>query len=224
MKFNKIILTMAVMTFSIATMKAQITFGITAGAGMQNITGTDIAGNKVNNKVVPKFNIGAIVEFPVADDFFFQTGLRYASKGTKSTWNNGSGQAVTQNFNLSYLELPLHFLYKPLVGTGHVLLGFGPYIAYGVGGKVKTTGSGDMMIKYKNTVGAMDTTAIYFKPLELGADIFFGYEFVNHFSIQLDAQLGLTKINPVYSYITSDKAAIKNSGFGISLAYRFGGK
>ena len=42
--------------------------------------------------------------------------------------------------NLSYIEIPVNLLYKPVVGNGKLLLGFGPYIAYGIGGKYKTDG------------------------------------------------------------------------------------
>jgi hypothetical protein len=43
-------------------------------------------------------------------------------------------------YNLSYLELPLNFVYKGLLGTGYVMVGFGPYVGYGIMGKAKYVG------------------------------------------------------------------------------------
>ncbi len=39
--------------------------------------------------------------------------------------------------NLSYVEIPVNFIYKPELGTGRMVLGFGPYAAFAVGGKTK---------------------------------------------------------------------------------------
>ena len=104
--------------------------------------------------------------------------------------------------NLSYLELPLNLIYKPALGTGHLLLGFGPYVALGVGGKVKYEDGGSSQqqdVKFKNEVKASDAIDVaYFKPLDAGANFLVGYEFNNKLSFQLNTQLGLTKINPEY--------------------------
>ncbi len=35
------------------------------------------------------------------------------------------------------MELPVHVVYKPQLGTGKLIVGFGPYVAYGITGKVK---------------------------------------------------------------------------------------
>jgi hypothetical protein len=48
-----------------------------------------------------------------------------------------------------------------------------------------------------------------------------GYEFGNKVSFQLNTQLGLTKINPEYEGVSNDNSSAKNTGFGISLGYRF---
>jgi hypothetical protein len=38
---------------------------------------------------------------------------------------------------------------------------------------------------------------------------------------QFNTQLGLVKINPEYKILTDDKSVVKNTGFGLSLGYRF---
>jgi hypothetical protein len=39
--------------------------------------------------------------------------------------------------------------------------------------------------------------------------------------LQLDTQLGMLKINPEDKRISSDKSSVKNTGFGLSIGYRF---
>jgi hypothetical protein len=56
--------------------------------------------------------------------------------------------------------------------------------------------------------------------LDAGANMLAGYQFRNKISVQLNAQLGLTKINPEYEGAGNDKTSAKNTGFGFSLGYR----
>lgn len=62
---------------------------------------------------------------------------------------------------------------------------------------------------------------VYFKAFDAGANVFAGYEMANRIFFQLNTQLGLLKINPEDKRITNDETSIKNTGFGISLGYRF---
>ncbi len=115
----------------------------------------------------------------------------------------------------------MNLVYRSQVGNGHVLLGFGPYAALGVGGKVKVN-SESYDIKFKNKVtGSNGTGEVYLRPLDAGANIFFGYELSSGLFAQLNAQLGLLKLNPEYEGISDDDGSMKNTGFGVSLGYRF---
>ncbi len=62
---------------------------------------------------------------------------------------------------------------------------------------------------------------VYLRPLDAGANFLVGYEFGNRISFQLNAQLGLTKINSEYEGASNDKTSAKNTGFGFSLGFRF---
>jgi hypothetical protein len=57
--------------------------------------------------------------------------------------------------------------------------------------------------------------------MDAGANFLFGYEFANKVSFQLNAQLGLLKINPEYEGTTNDQTSAKNTGFGFSIGYKF---
>ena len=56
------------------------------------------------------------------------------------------------------------------------------------------------------------------KRFDAGANFLAGYEFSNKLSFQLNAGLGLVNILNTES---GDDAKLKNTGFGISLGYRF---
>ena len=200
-------------TFAIAaTSIAQTTFGVRAGVNFQNINGKDYDGSDLDNKLKVGFNIGANAEIPVAPEFYLQPGILFTTKGAK--FSNDS------KLNISYLEIPVNFLYKGALGSGKLLLGVGPYIAFGLGGKVK----GDNYsrdLKFKNEVTLTEFAANpSVKRIDAGGNLLAGYEFSNKLSFQLNAQLGMLKINSKITNPNMD-GKYRNTGFGISAGYRF---
>ncbi len=231
MKTNLLLL--AACIFSISTAKAQrdptaplgrTTFGIRGGVNFQNFNGKDADGNMISQNLVTRYNFGVNLEIPVAVEFYFQPGILFTTKGSlkKATVN---GQPYEANSNISYVEVPLNLIYKPLLGTGHMILGFGPYVAYGVGGKATYKLGSDTRtekIKFLNKVESGHSTDVtYFRPFDAGANLVAGYEFSSGMSFQLNVQLGFAKVNPEYWNLPNDKSSIKNTGFGLSLGYRF---
>ncbi len=95
-----------------------------------------------------------------------------------------------------------------MLGNGYFMLGFGPYLAYGVGGK---------NIEFKKDIGSGDPDRT-FKPFDAGGNLFFGYELAGGLFLQLDTQFGMVNIYPDSS--NSDKT-VRNTGYGLSLGYRF---
>ena len=199
-------------------------FGLRGGVNFQNINGRDENDDKLENDILTGFHIGLNAEIPIGVDFYFQPGLLYSLKGAKSQ-ETLLGQSFNTTLKISYLELPLNFLYKPVLGNGHLILGFGPYVAFGVGGEATYEAGGSSSsekIKFQKTVKSSDPNDVfYLRPMDAGANMLAGYEFSNKLSFQLNAQLGLTKINPEYEGVSNDQTSAKNTGFGISLGYRF---
>jgi hypothetical protein len=200
---------------------ARTTFGVRAGVNFQNFNGKDSQGDKLKNDMIVGFHAGVNVEIPVAPDFVLQPGLLFSVKGAKTTREGLSGKV-----NVDYIELPVNFIYKPALGNGRLLLGLGPYLAYGVGGKIKVSGSGtdsEKSIKFENNLSESQVLddEFYLRPLDAGANLLAGYEFAFGISVQLNAQLGLLKVNPGYDGDSEDKSSVKNTGFGISVGYRF---
>ncbi len=210
----KRILLLAVMAVAVTAMSAQ-GLGLRGGVNLSNIAGD---GAPDDAKMLTGFHVGLDYEIAVAPDFYFAPGLLYSTKGSKleASEENGSGEFKAV---LNYVEVPMNLVYKPLLGEGNLIVAFGPYLGYGIGGKYKAECSiGDFVDMSGETdinFGSGDEDD--FKAFDMGANISFGYMFAGGLSVQLNTQLGLIDINPSGE---SDEA-IKNTGFGLGLGYRF---
>ena len=203
-----------------STDKAKTSFAILGGMNFQNLDGTDTYGNKLENDMISGYHFGFNVQIPFAPMLYFQPGLLFTTKGAKNTYGS-----LTGKYNISYLELPLNFVYKTLLGKGNIMIGLGPYIGYGIGGKASienesTTIESDIV--FKNVVVAGDPVLkAYFKTYDAGGNILAGYELANGIFCQLNAQFGIVEINPEDQRISNDRSAVRNIGFGFSIGYRF---
>lgn len=218
--FVMILLLSASLTMAQSSDEAKTSFAILGGVNFQNLNGKDAGENKLENDLILGFHAGVNAQIPIAPEFFFQPGLMFSTKGAKNTTG-----ALTSTYKLSYVELPLNVVYKGALGNGFVMIGLGPYVGYGILGKAKFEGGSanlDTDIEFKNIVESTDPlTTIYFKALDAGGNIFFGYETAGGIFFQLNAQMGMLEINPEDNRITANQSSIKNTGFGLSLGYRF---
>jgi len=228
---TKLLTISAILLFSSLALQAQIGFGLLGGVNFQNINGKESNGDKLENGLLIGFHAGVNANIPVVEDFYFQPGLLFSVKGARNNFFNMPGKAANDNYNtttrISYIEIPLSFLYRPQVGNGHVLLGFGPYVAFGIGGKQKAEigdFSYEQKIAFKNEISEsdfFDPHNAYLRRFDAGANIFFGYEIPMGVFLQLNAQLGMLKINPVHTWDDGDETSYKNTGYGLSIGYRF---
>jgi hypothetical protein len=224
---NKILFLLAALLLFGVSAKSQnngVSFGLRGGVNLQNINGKDLNGDKLELNMVTRFHAGVVVSIPIAPDFYFQPGLLYSAKGARSS-SDFRGLDMAAEYNISYVDLPVNFLYRPALGNGHFFLGFGPYIAYGIGGKAKFTvdnTSTEEKIVFGNEYESLNPYDWkYFKRLDYGANLFFGYEFSSGLSLQINTQLGLAKINAENTTYPDNKSEFRNTGFGLSLGYNF---
>ncbi len=216
--FSFVLILMLSASLAIAqrTDKAKISFAVLGGVNFQNLNGKDMNGDKLKNKMILGYHAGVNIQIPIAPEFFFQPGLFFTTKGAKST--NGS----TATIKLSYIELPLNLVYKGALGNGFIMVGFGPYVGYAIGGNLTPENGSATDIEFKSVVELSDPLSVpYFKAFDAGGNIFAGYQMAGGIFIQLNTQLGMLKINPEYKTLTDDKSSVKNTGFGLSLGYRF---
>lgn len=196
---------------------SKTSFAVLGGLNFQNLNGKNAIGNQLDNDLMLGYHAGMNVQIPVAPEFYLQPGLMLSTKGAKNT-------ELADKLSLSYIEMPINFVYKALLGNGHFMLGFGPYLAYGLGGKATwESGSGtaeyDVKFKKENSSGIANT--LYFRPFDAGGNIFAGYELPGGLFFQFNTQLGMLNINWDYELNPNDQSVVKNTGFGLSAGYRF---
>ena len=224
---KRIVLTASVLSALILTATAQKTtvsmtkndtrpsVGIHAGVNMFNINGKNAAGTELSNKLNTGFSGGLDIAVPLGSGFYLQPGVDFTQKGTETE----GGIKTT----LNYIDIPVTFVYKPIVGTGSMVLGFGPYLGYGVGGKVTNANGTSTKVVYRDEFDRqVPGTTTQLRKSDAGANFLAGYEFANKLSLNLKAQLGLKDINPdMGNEGTNNMTRFRNTGFGLAVGYRF---
>lgn len=183
-------------------------FGVLGGVNFQNINGKDNDGDKFENDLKPGFHAGVNAILGIAPEFYLQPGILFSTKGCIL-------EDSDLKLNVSYLEIPLNFLYRGELGNGYVLVGFGPYLGFGLSGKLKTDDGHSIDVEFSNEY--VTGSIVTMKRFDAGANVFAGYELSSGIFFQLNTQLGLLKINPE----ATGKLTWKNTGFGLSAGYRF---
>ena len=229
-KFFVVLVALAV-TASIA--HAQLNFGARAGFNLTNMSwkydGKDvdlfaeilsgITGNNVeiSQKFRPGFQIGLVADYALTDAISIQPGILFAQQGYKVNESiDFMGQKIDfkASINLNYIQIPINVQYKMDMGGMNLILQAGPYLGFGLGGKMKFEASGQSEeedIKF----GSGDEHML--KPLDLGLGLGAGLQF-GAIQVGLGYNLGLANI------VNDDdsKFKVKNNGLALTLTYVFG--
>ncbi|WP_158642547.1 porin family protein [Chitinophaga japonensis] len=180
---------------------AQVSFGVKAGFSSAKMSFDESDGVKR----LAAWHAGAIADFELAENFALQPQLLVSTKGYKA-------EGIDESFKLTYLELPVNFLYKHELGAGKIFGGFGPYLAMGLSGKY-----GEVDVKFDGKkdeeLGETDED-IHGKRMDAGANFIAGYELKNGLLFSVNYSLGLTDVDP-------NGTKSKNGYFGISVGYLF---
>lgn len=187
--------------FSLTAVQSQAQagkFGVNAGVNFSNITGKDALDN---NKLKTGFQAGITYDIGVADDFVVQPGLSYVQNGAKYDG------VIDGSTNLNYLQLPITFQYQPELGTGRLLLGVGPYVAMGIG---------DVKTEIEGVSATQSWSDAKFNKMDAGGKLLAGYQMGNGLSLNLNANLGLVKLED-----RDNPPTTNNTSFGITLGYKF---
>lgn len=113
---------------------------IKAGINFANITITN-DGDVDKNKMLTSFQVGISGDIKIAPSIYFQPGLVFSGKGSKTSAGNPNGSTYFQaTSNPLYVEVPANFVFKSPGKTVNIFGGVGPYVAVGIAGKNKTEG------------------------------------------------------------------------------------
>ena len=210
---------------------SQVQFGIKGGLNLAKITLKDLGG--ATQKMLPSFHIGAIVDYNTSNNVALEAGLFVSGKGTKleATASDG-GISVTGKESISplYIEIPINAVYKVDLGTSKLRLFAGPYLGFGISGKIKEeytatglpAGTTLASLGFPNTstdIKYGTGTDSNLKSTDFGINIGAGIE-LSKLMISAQYGLGLTNLDPQGS---SDND-MKNRVIGISVGFLFGGK
>ncbi|ULQ57914.1 PorT family protein [Flavihumibacter rivuli] len=154
---------------ALGTAKAQVQYGVKAGANFANVIGSDAD----DAKMKVGFNAGAFARFSINESFKVQPELVYSGQGAKY-----DDESLDLKLNLDYLNIPVLFQY-------HTNSGFfaetGPQLGFLLSAKLKADGeSEDVKDSFKST----DFSWAF------GA----GYQFAQGFGVNARYNLGLSKI------------------------------
>lgn len=110
---------------------------------------------------------------------------------------------------MMYLQMPVHFAYKLDVAPAtRVVFHAGPYVAYGVGGKMSST-----IGKITSSVNTFDKN-LGFKPFDAGLGLGVGAEF-GQFLVDLGWDMGLVNIS------RDKNGSVKTQNAYLSVGYKF---
>ena len=232
---KKVLLIACMALFSVCSVSAQSeTFKDLQWEAVVGMNNSDIGslGNKIG------FHLGAKAEVAlpsVANGVYANAGAFISLKGCKQDYGD-LGKSTT---NAYYLEIPIHIGYKHYVNENLSIYGeVGPYIAYGIGGKLETSdtyieGDYDYDSGYNTTISQSKSKIDTFgdgglKRFDIGAGLRVGVELKNKYTFSLGYDWGFVDIykdsdldldNDEYTIDLTPSA--KNANLTISLGYKF---
>ena len=217
---KKIILTIATVFFA-HSIFAQMSIAPEAGINLSSLSMKDKDGNSNNLSDKMGAKAGLYFSIPISNGFFIQPGVLYSMKGGQknSTVSAFGLTTILKNtLSLNYLEIPLNLGYDFDLGNlGGVFITAGPYLGYGLSGKVKvtikTTGTPDETIENDIKFGSgKDET----KALDYGLNFGAGYRTPFGFYGRIQYGLGLANLSNL-----GEDASVMNKGASFTIGYAF---
>jgi Outer membrane protein beta-barrel domain len=192
------LLFIAVIGFQVVAEAQQLRYGFTAGLQSSKLAISGNNGLSITSNGLFGIHLGGVAEYSINDNIAIRPQFGLSLKG-------GRFNTLGTNFktNLTYIDIPIHAVYKYEVGPGKIMGGVGPYFSFFMGGK-----SADEKLKSGTDI----------KGLDVGLSLMGGYELTaQNLSINLFYNPGLANIDPDNSSVK-----LRNSTFGLSVAYFLG--
>jgi hypothetical protein len=184
-------------------LKAQdIQFGALGGI---NISGAHVKQeDPIKGSPMPGFELGVFADIPFTDKrFSFRPALMYSYEGYKVNEFD-----VDAHIHVSFIKLPMPVIYHSTVAQSKMFFGFGPFIEYGLSGKVSRS---DINETDKILFGS-DKTRDDLKRFDAGACFVVGYQLQDNLFLSGKFDLGLINISDY-------DAKISTRSFGVTVAY-----
>ena len=199
---------------SVSASFAQVKIGVTAGLNASDLIEN---GSGTNHNYKAGFQTGVVADFSISDNFSIIPELLYSQRGAisklKTTDKDGKKLLTSKSLNLNYLQLPINMAYKINLGNSSKLMIFaGPYLGYGISGKVKSEAKSDKKKNNNSDKIKFGSKEEEVKPLDFGVNAGIGYQFENVF-FKLQYNPGLINLNNKKNH------SLKNTNVAVSVGY-----
>lgn len=138
---KKIVVLFAIICLPIMS-SAQFSVGISAGSNISTMSVNlrDLSTFRINPAI--GYNANVIIDYRLNPSISLSTGLSISRKGfnqhIKYFFMPGLDTTADMNTKLTYLELPINLKFNTTLGQINIFYGFGPYLSYGLNGKITT--------------------------------------------------------------------------------------
>jgi len=170
--------------------EAQWKLGLRAGLNGSNLVHRwNRHDKRTTGEAVTRLNGGLLLEIPLEDQWYINTGIHYSGKGA-NMFLTASMKKDSQRVRLNYLESPVMVVYKfPSEKENQFLLSSGPYLGYGFNGSIAWKGGRPPTKKHIHRKDADD-----YRRFELGWMISAMYEIKSRYGLRLDFSKSLLNI------------------------------
>lgn len=199
MKLRTLILGALISLTSIGFAQQPIKYGVKAGVTLANYD-AKAAMIHINTSNLTSFYVAGFMEYQFPNtSIYFQPGVLVQGKGgvlSASIDDGVDGYTVEVSERPYWIEVPVNFVNKTYLGNEtSLLLGVGPYVAFGVGGDYKVNTSGGFLdwvptLRPDLEFGSNGNL----KRVDAGLNFTGGIEFTNGLSVQAGFGLGLVDV------------------------------
>ncbi len=208
--------------FSFNTLNAQVKGGFKLGVDFSNIN-AELGGESFNDEYDTKRlispRLGFIIEVPINDFLFVQTGLYGAVKGVRFDDVRIISEKAYDSKEYELLvtiDFPVNFGYKYDLGNFKLFGMVGPVISYNTYATNLYKADGEYDNDHESIGTSLEDN---YKPINFGVNVEGGIE-INRFQFSAFYMKGLSNLSNMTSLVSD--ASIKTSVFGLTAAIKFG--
>lgn len=219
MKKVLLIAIVLIASISLNTLNAQVKGGFKMGVDFSNSKWSNdefTLNDSINSKRLISPRMGFILEIPINDNLFVQTGVFGSLRGYRAKGEDEIDGKVYESKLyqiMFYIDIPIYFGYKYDLGGAKLFAMAGPMISYGTYATMLFRVEDEEWDNWHQSVGNEETDD--FKPLDIGVIIEGGVE-VDRFQFTAFFSQGLSNLS------NFEGSVIKNNVFGLTAAVKFG--
>jgi len=205
MKINKqalmLFVMMLVYAMGLHAQESPFRLGIKGGVALSNMS-VDLDDDESQRKsALPGYVVGLTGEYAFSDNLFLASELLFLSKGFNvkgmDQWEPRGETHWKKTVNMHYVQIPLLITYKfkfLFADDGRIVLQAGPYVAYGIAGKMKTRNRYEKISKEDDSEKHSTFGYGGFDRWDYGVSLRFGGEW-SRYSVAVNLDGGLRDIN-----------------------------